>query len=323
MGKTMYLCHLIHKNMQNDYKAVWPDWLALVLLMLVWGSSFILIKKSLLSFTSWEVGLLRISISFLALTPFVLRGFRNIPKNKLVFFLLAGLIGNGLPPFLFAKAQTVIDSYMAGVLNALTPLFTLVAGILFFGTRTRWINVAGVIIGLAGAVGLLTAVNDPLTNNNIWYGLYAVAGAVCYAFNMNIIKRFLYGFDALTITSVAFTFIGVPALILLLTSTGFVNTMHHDPLAWQSLGYLAVLAIFGTAIAMIIHNWLIARTSALFAASVTYMMPVVSIIWGVADGESFLLYYLLWVAFILSGVYLAGKTGRKKSVNGEVPVQRS
>jgi drug/metabolite transporter (DMT)-like permease len=309
--------------MQSDNKPVWLDWLALILLMLVWGSSFILIKKSLLSFSSWEVGLLRISISFLALLPFVIRSVRKIPKNKLVFFLIAGLIGNGLPPFLFAKAQTVIDSYMAGVLNSLTPLFTLGAGILFFGTRTRWLNVTGVIIGLAGAVGLLSAVNDPLTNNNLWYGLYAVGGAICYAFNMNIIKRFLYGFDALTITSVVFTFVGVPALLLLLTTTGFIHTMQIDPLAWRSLGYLAILAVFGTALAMIIHNWLIRRTSALFAASVTYMMPVVSIMWGIADGESFLLYYLLWITLILTGVYLANRTSRKKPVPDKVPIQRS
>lgn len=293
--------------MTTDGKPGIKDWLALVLLMLVWGSSFILIKRGLVAFSSTEVGALRISISFLVLWPLAITRFRKVPKRKLMYFALVGVIGNGLPPFLFAKAQTVIDSYMAGVLNSLTPLFTLLAGVLFFGTKTRWLNVAGVIIGLVGAIGLLSATNDPRLGNGMWYGLFAVAGAICYAFNMNIIKKYLKDFDALTITSVVFSIIGIPALVLLFAGTGFINTMATHPQAYSSLGFIAILAVVGTALSMIIHNWLIQRTSALFAATVTYMMPIVSIFWGVIDGEKFLVFFLLWIAMILTGVYLANR----------------
>ena len=293
--------------MAPESKPQLKDWLALVLLMLIWGSSFILIKRGLEAFSSTQVGALRISISFMVLFPFAVLRFRKVPRQYLKYFILVGIFGSGLPPFLFAKAQTVIDSYMAGILNSLTPLFTLLAGVLFFGTRTRLMNVFGVIVGLLGAIGLLTAANDPRLGNGIWYGLYAVAATIGYAFSMNIIKKYLKEFDAITITSVVFCLIGPPALLLLFFGTGFVNTMQMDPQAVSSLGYVAILAVLGTAISLIIHNWLIRRTSALFAASVTYMMPIVSIFWGVIDGETFLYFFLLWIAMILIGVYMANK----------------
>ncbi len=292
--------------MKADSKPIGIHWLALSLLVLVWGSSFILIKRGLVSFSSMEVGALRIAISFLVLSPFVFKQLKKVPRRKLGYFIVAGVIGNGLPPFLFAKAQTVIDSYMAGVLNSLTPLFTLLFGVLFFGIRTRWLNVLGVVIGLGGAIGLLTASNGAQLNN-VWYGFYAVAAAVCYAINMNLIKQYLSGFDALTITSVVFMFIGIPSLIYLFAGTGFVNTLATDPKAWGNLGYIAILAVLGTAVAMIIHNWLIKQTSALFTSTVTYLMPVISIAWGLIDGESFVVAYLLWISLILAGVYMANK----------------
>ncbi len=285
-------------------------WLALLLLVVVWGSSFILIKRGLVSFGTMEIGALRIAISFLVLSPLVWKNIQKVPRRKMIYFLLAGIIGNGLPPFLFAKAQNVIDSYMAGVLNSLTSLFTLLVGVFFFSIRTKWLNVFGVLIGLGGAIGLLTASNGTQVNN-IWYGLYAVAAALCYAINMNLIKQYLSGFNAITITSVVFFFIGVPSLIYLFTGTDFVTTMTNDPKAWESLAYIAILAVVGTALAMVIHNWLIKQTSALFTSTVTYMMPLVSIFWGIADGESFLFSYLPWIVLILIGVYLAN---RKKSL---------
>ncbi len=292
--------------MSHDQKPRLIHWMAMLLLVIVWGSSFILIKRGLVSFSSTETGALRIAISFLVLSPMAWKHIRKVPRNKLIYFLLAGVIGNGLPPFLFAKAQTVIDSFMAGVLNSLTPLFTLLVGVLFFGTKTRWINVLGVFIGLSGAIGLLAAANGAQMNN-IWYGLFAIAAALCYAINMNLIKNFLSQFGALTITSVVFTFIGIPSLIYLFAGSDFLVIVKTDPEAWKNLGYIAILAILGTAVAMIIHNWLIKQTSALFTSTVTYMMPAVSIMWGVADNENFLFIYILWICLTLIGVYLANK----------------
>lgn len=311
MKRIVFFVLLPVKNppnpVQEEIKPGLKEWMVLVVLMLIWGSSFILMKKGLVSFTGMELGALRISISFAVLMPLVFRRIKNVPKNKLKYFALAGVVGNGVPPFLFAIAQTRIDSFLAGVLNSLTPLFTLLVGVMFFGIRTRWVNVLGVILGLVGAVGLLTAVHDPALGNGILYGLIIVLATVFYAFNMNIIKRFLAGFDAITITSVVFTIIGIPAVIYLFAGTGFVETMAEGRQSWISLGYVAILAIFGTAISMVMHNWLIRRTSALFASTVTYMMPIVSIFWGVLDGEAFLVVYLFWITLILAGVYMANR----------------
>ncbi len=295
--------------MKENRKPGGIHWLALAVLVVVWGSSFILIKRGLVAFSSMEVGALRIAISFLVLSPLLIRHLKKVPRRAMIYFILSGIIGNGLPPFLFAMAQTVIDSYMAGVLNSLTPLFTLLIGVFFFGIRTRWINVLGVAIGLGGAIGLLSVVNGGQLNN-AWYGLLAVAAAVCYATNMNLIKRYLSGFSALTITSVVFMFIGIPSLIYLFAGSNMVSVLAGDPRGWESFGYIAILAVVGTAVAMIIHNWLIKQTSALFTSTVTYLMPVVSIMWGIADGEAFLAMYLLWIALILAGVYLANKKGK-------------
>ncbi len=298
--------NFIPKIMAGNSQPKTPDWIALVILVLVWGSSFILIKKSLVSFSSSEVGALRIAISFLVLSPWVITSLRKIPVNKLVFFLLSGIIGNGLPPFLFAKAQTVIDSYLAGVLNSLTPLFTLLLGVLFFGIRTRWFNVFGVLVGLGGAIGLLTVSNGG-GYGNAWYGLYVIFAAICYAINMNLIKNYLSDFNAMTIASVAFFFIGVPSLVYVFAGTDVTEVLRSDPRGWESFAYIVVLAVVGTAIAMVMHNWLIKRTSALFTSTVTYLMPVISILWGIADGEKFLLVYLFWIGLVLTGVYLANK----------------
>ncbi|MDR4987595.1 MAG: DMT family transporter [Bacteroidales bacterium] len=292
--------------MTTDQHPGFVHWMALLLLVLVWGSSFILIKWGLLSFSANEVGALRIAISFVVLSPLVWKHIRKVPWRKLKYFLMAGIIGNGLPPFLFARAQTVIDSYMAGVLNSLTPLFTLLVGVLLFGIKTRWYNVLGVLIGFGGAVGLLTIANGTQINN-AWYGLYVVLAALCYALNMNIIKHFLSEFNALTIASVAFFFIGIPALIYLFAGTNVVATLADEPGAWKSLGYISVLAVLGTAMAMVIHNWLIRQTTALFTSTVTYMMPMVSLAWGLVDGERFLFGYLFWILLILIGVFLANR----------------
>ncbi len=301
----MAMMHGFANALKDSGNRHWLNWAALMVLMMVWGSSFILIKKGLLWFGVMELGAMRIAMSCLVLMPFALKRISRIPSRYLWYFALSGIIGNGIPPFLFAKAQTVIDSFLAGVLNSLTPLFTLIAGLIFFKVKTRWWNVLGVCLGLAGAIGLLLAVHDPDLGNGAWYGLLVIAATIGYAFNMNIIKHYLSRFDALTITSVVFLMIGIPAIVYLFGATSFVEVMKQQPGAWEGLGYVAVLAIVGTAASMVVHNWLIKRTSALFASTVTYMMPLVSILWGIADGEAFLLFYLLWILLILTGVYLA------------------
>jgi drug/metabolite transporter (DMT)-like permease len=293
--------------MKEENKPELLDWLVLIGLMLIWGSSFILIKKGLLSFDNLQVGALRVSISFFALLPLAIVRLHKLKIRNIHLFLIAGLMGNALPAFLFARAQTGMDSLMAGILNSLTPLFTLLLGVWFFGKKTHWLNVMGVFIGFIGAAGLLYVAGGGSFKVSILPALFVILATICYAVQMNFIKNYLTGYDPITIASLAFVFIGIPAVAYLVLFSDFLYRMSHVPGSWQGLGYIAILSVLGTAIAIIANFWLIKRTSALFASSVTYLMPMVSIAWGILDGEPFLIIFAIWIVVILLGVYMANR----------------
>lgn len=279
-------------------------WIILFALVLIWGSSFILIKKGLIAYSNQAVGALRITITFLFLLPFIFSRLKKLHKKDWYTLLWVGLIGSGAPAFLFAKAQTGLDSSMAGILNSLTPLFTLLLGSLFFGLKTLWINRAGIVVGLIGATGLLMASADGALQFNFYYALFVIIATICYAINVNIVKSRLQHLDSLTITAFSFLLIGIPVSLYLFTSTDFLLQLQHHPQALSSLAYIAILSVVGTGMALIGFNWLIHLTSPVFASSVTYMIPVVAILWGLFDGEIFKPTYFAWIGLILIGVYL-------------------
>lgn len=291
--------------MHSEYKhkqAV--SWLILLLLGLTWGSSFILMKKGLQVYSNTELGALRIVISFLFLLPFALVRIRNIRAKTWLVLLLAGILGNGAPAFLFAKAQTVIDSSVAGILNSLTPLFTVLVGVAVFRLKLRWFNFLGVILGLAGAVGLLAVSGSGEFSFRFGFALYIIFATIFYAVNVNIIKSYLNHVDSIGIVSLSFMLIGPPVLIYLLLFTDFVPRLTTHPQAFTGLAYIATLAIGGTALALMLFNKLLKMTDPVFASSVTYLIPIIAIVWGVLDGEKFNLSYLLWIFMILSGIIL-------------------
>lgn len=275
-------------------------------LALTWGSSFILIKQGLRGFDydSNIVGGLRIAITFLVLLPFSLMRFRRISMRQWLVLAAVGIIGNLGPAFLFAYAQTGIDSNMAGILNSLTPLFTLLIGLSFFRLKTKWFNVAGVIAGLAGATGLIHYSGDGGFMFNIDFAIFVVLATICYATSVNIIKTHLADVDAYSITAHSFLIIGAPVMIYLIFFTELLQQLAYSQEAWAGLGYVSILAVLGTAVALVFFNTLIKMTSALFASSVTYLIPIVAIIWGLIDGESFTAHYIIWILLILGGVYL-------------------
>jgi len=280
------------------------SWAILLGLVLVWGSSFILIKKSLLYFTSDEVGVLRIVITFLFLLPLAILKLKKVDKRTTWILMVSGIIGSVIPSWLFATAQTQIGSSMAGTLNALTPLFTLLIGVLFFKFKTRWFNVLGVIIGLAGAVGLIMASSHHALEANIKYSLLVVAATLCYAINVNIIKTHLSHLGSLTITALTFFYVGIPLTLFILFASNVPSNLINEPETLTGLGYLLILSVLGTALALIAFNKLIKTSSPVFAASVTYLIPVVAIAWGIIDGEIFKLSYAVWFTLIILGVFL-------------------
>lgn len=304
-------------DMENHLKQQWISWLILFSLMLTWGSSFILMKRALLSFSGTEVGLLRIVLTFLFLLPFSFKYIGKIDRKYFWPLLISGIIGSVLPAILFAIAETRIESGLAGTLNSLTPLFTLLLGLAFFGFKTRWINVLGVFIGLAGAAGLMISSSGNHLGGEFWYSFLVVIASVCYAINVNLVKRYFSGLNSMEITVMTFFYIGIPTLIWVLFFTRIPNLLWTHPDVWEGMGYLAILSVVGTGLALIAFNKLIKMSSPVFASSVTYVIPIVAIMWGILDGERFSVVYFFWMLLILGGVFLVNAKPRLKIKLGQ------
>ena len=287
------------------------DWLLLLLLSLVWGFSFFFMKRGLESFSAYQVGSIRIFMAFVAFLPMAFIGRYKVPRSKLPYVALMGLCGSTIPPFLFATAQTKIDSGVAGILNSLTPVFVLLLGIIFFGVHLRKSHVWGVLLGLVGATLIIILRYDGSFEVNYLYALLVVLATFLYGVNANLIKLHGQNIHPLNLAVCSFLFIG-PFAGIHLFSTDFVSVLQTDPTAWTNFGYLVLLAVFGTAYSLVVFNLLTQRTSALFAAMVTYLIPIVAIVLGFLDGEKLGWPHLLGMSFILSGVYLTGKN-RKSS----------
>jgi len=281
----------------------------LILLAIIWGSSFILMKRGLDVYSYTQVAALRLFIAFLSLTPFLLRAVKLVQKKHIIPIVVMALFGNGIPAFLFTKAQTQLDSSLVGILNSLVPLFTLLLGVYFFRTKPTKTNIAGIIIGLFGAVFLTYSTMGGGVEINDYVFLVILA-TVMYAISINVIKKYLQDLDALSISSLAFLMIG-PFSAIYIFNTDFL-ILSASSAGVEALLYILLLAVVGTSLAVVIFNQLISRSSAIFASSVTYLIPIVAIFWGVFDGEQVTLIHLLSVVIILSGVYLVNKKSPTK-----------
>lgn len=280
-------------------------WFILILLSLIWGSSFILMKKALINLSPIQVGALRIILT--GLTLFAV-GFQNITKvsQKQWYYIgLTALLGTFFPVFMFAYAVEEIDSSIVSILNSLTPLNTLLIGAFFYGFSFLRKQFLGVIIGLVGALILILKGADLNPDQNYSYALLIVFASIGYAFNVNILKKHLNDLNALTIVTGNFVVIFIPALIVL-WYTDFFQVDYIEQ-AKTSLLYLILLSVFGTAMAKTLFNKLVQITSPIFSSSVTYLIPIVAIFWGVLDGERLYFEQILAGFLILIGVYLTNK----------------
>jgi drug/metabolite transporter (DMT)-like permease len=281
-------------------------WSLLALLALIWGSSFILVKKSLIVFDPSQVGSLRITAAFLFFLPFFLSNLKKIPFKKLPVFFLVGCLGNLIPAYLFSLAGSKLDSGVSGALNSTTPLFTLIVGGLFFGNTITSRQTMGIILGFVGALLLILAGANGFQING--YAFYVILATLMYGFNLNITKKHLTGLDLtpFLITATIFMTIG-PVAISVLLSGDFIAKA-QQPEAVIPLIYAVLLGVLGSAAAMVLFNRLIQMTSAVLASSVTYLIPIVAILWGILDGEAIQIQHFLGMGIILIGVYLVNKS---------------
>jgi len=292
-------------------------WLYLLLLSLIWGSSFILIKKGLIGLTQLQLGSLRIVMTSIILFSVGLRRLKEINRPQWTWITLSALFGTFFPAFLFAFAQKHIDSSVASILNSFTPLATAVLGYLAFSIYTTRRQVLGVIIGLMGSIILILAGTKINPEQNHWYGVLVMIASVCYALNVNIIKKYLEDLSPLAIATGNFVVIALPAFFILI-NTGYFSQVMTMPQIQVSSGYIFLLAFFGTALAKILFNKMIQIASPVFASSVTYTMTVVAVVWGVFDDERLSWHQVFSAGIVMFGVYLANQS---KKPSGSKVVQ--
>ena len=280
-------------------------WAYLVVLALIWGSSFILIKQGLKGLTAYQLGGLRIVFAAIFLIAIGFRTLPSVPTHKWKYLGLTALCGTFLPVFLFAVAQTQIDSSVSSILNSLTPLNTLILGAVFFGLTFQRRQIIGVLVGLAGSALLIFngAMNHP--EQNYWYALLVIIASIGYALNGNFIKKYLSDISPLAISTGNFVILFLPALVILYFS-GFFEVMYQREVI-HSVLFILVLGVVGTGIANIIFFKLIQMSSPVFASSVTYLIPVIAFFWGMLDNEMLTPIQFLGAFIILFGVYLSGR----------------
>ena len=289
-------------------------WFYLISLSLIWGSSFILIKKALVGLEADQLGSLRIIFSSIIIILIAWKRLSKITKLEWKWITISAFLGSFFPAFLFAFAEKEIDSAVASIINSIVPLNTVIIGMVLFNIRSTKRQIIGVLIGLAGTYMLIMSGIKLNPDQNYLYSGFVILCSFLYALNVNIIKKYLQHLSALTITVGHFAIIIIPAVIVFYFSDFDVNSLKNQQTI-NSIIYVLILAIFGTALAKILFNKLIKISSPVFASSVTYSMLIVSIFWGLVDGEKFSIYQLIATIIIILGVLLTNKKSIPKNLN--------
>jgi drug/metabolite transporter (DMT)-like permease len=289
-------------------------WFYLISLSLIWGSSFILIKKALVGLEADQLGSLRIIFSSIIIILIAWKRLSKITKLEWKWITISAFLGSFFPAFLFAFAEKEIDSAVASIINSIVPLNTVIIGMVLFNIRSTKRQIIGVLIGLAGTYILIMSGIKLNPDQNYLYSGFVILCSFLYALNVNIIKKYLQHLSALTITVGHFAVIIIPAAIVFYFSDFDVNSLKNQETI-DSVIYVLILAVFGTALAKILFNKLIKISSPVFASSVTYSMLIVSIFWGLVDGEKFSIYQLIATIIIILGVLLTNKKSSLKNLN--------
>lgn len=278
----------------------------LILLGIIWGSSFILIKKGLEVFSPLQVGTIRIFFAYLVILPIAIINLKKYFRQDWLKFFLVGMLGNFIPAILFAFAETGISSSLAGILNALTPIFTLIVGVIAFSLGMNKYQTAGLVLGFIGSGALSFIGSGGHFGTFNYYALFVIIATLCYGININLLKKFFPRFNSIVLTSLAMFSIGPFSIIYLLFSD-FISILSSNDSALLALFYLFLLGAIGTSLALVLFNKLIQITTPVFASTVTYIIPIAAVIWGIIDGEFLHIIHFAGMALIISGVYIVNK----------------
>ena len=287
-------------------------WILLIVLSIIWGSSFILIKKSLEHFSPYQVGALRVLIAGIILMPIAISKYKLFPKRHLKWLILAAFTGNFIPMFLFPIAETEISSSIAGIINSMMPIFVIIVGALVWKFETTQRQITGVLISFTG-VCLLAFGGDDGGQLKLFPILLLLLATLCYAVSTTTVKSKLMDVSSTVLSAFVFSFVLFLPSIISLVSTGFVSTFTFSKENMIGLGFVSLLSIFGTGLAMMMNYRLLKVSTPLFASTVTLLMPIVAIIWGVLDGEKLTALQFAGTSIIIAGlIFLRAKTAVKK-----------
>ena len=281
-------------------------WFYLAILSLIWGSSFILIKKGLVGLTPYQVASLRIIFAATVIFLYSYNSLKKIPKASWKWILITAYTGTFFPVYFISYGQSEIESGLASIITTITPINTLVVGIIFFGLIFTKKQLLGLLIGLGGAILLIYEASGADFSINIYYSLFIYMTTVGYAASVNLIKNYLTNISPEAVTAGIFISISPPALIVLFLSD-FSSLNFHDSQVINSIIFVFVLGVFSSAIAQTLFNKFVKIASPLFASAVTYTMPIVAIFWAILDGETLTLMQFFATAIILVGVYMVNK----------------
>jgi len=281
-------------------------WILFLLLSLIWGSSFILMKGGLQQLSAVQVASLRIVSAGVVMLPLAVRGFATLKGKQWLFVFLSGLLGSFFPAFLYCMAQTGLDSSLAGALNSLTPIFVILTGVLFFALRTTTAQVAGILIAFLGCMGLFLSQGLDFSMNKAFYMIPVLLATFCYGLNVNVVQRYCRDIPPIRIVAVAMVMCGGLSLGVLYGSE-FFRLSFSDPKIRSAAAHAVVLGALGTSLANILFYLLIRKAGPVFASMVTYGIPFVALFWGKLDGEPVGILQMLSLTLILAGVYVAGR----------------
>ncbi len=276
----------------------------LALLALIWGSAFLWIKLAIRGFSPVEVTFLRLALGAAVLFPIVLARREALPRTARIWahIAVAALFANAVPYLLFAVAEQTVASSTAGIINATTPLCTVILALAVRHQKsvTSW-QAAGLIVGFGGALLIFSPWGSTSAVTSAG-GLECLAASVSYAISYIYMDRYIArrGLSPITLSACQLLVAAV-MLAVALAATG-ARTPH---IGGASLAGVAILGVIGTGIAYVLNYQIITSEGATIASTVTYLLPVVAIVLGVLVlGENITAMVLAGIALVLAGVAL-------------------
>lgn len=277
------------------------SWLIFVILCIIWGSSFLLMLIGLEKMNAWQVASIRLFTAGIIMLPFAWRVMKRIPREKTWYIILSGFLGSFFPAFLFCLAETRLDSSFAGTLNSLTPIFVVLVGASFFSLKVKARQVAGILISFTGSICLFLAKSGK--TGDLMYIGFIVLGTFFYGLNVNMVSRKLRSVPSFDIAVIAFSFLSLPSLIILLAFNTHQLDFADSHTLWSVLAS-AALGIMGTTVASILFYALLKRAGGVFASTVTYGIPFVAIFWGWIYQEKITIAVIGSLLLILLGILI-------------------